>query len=88
MLRVATYRPVRAAPSVACPLLVCVCERDSTTSPDAAIRMGERAPRGEVLRYPVGHFEIYVGEPFERAVADQTAFLERHLASVVPAAVG
>ena len=88
MLRVVTYRPVRAAPSVACPLLVCVCERDSTTSPDAAIRMGERAPRGEVLRYPVGHFEIYVGEPFERAVADQTAFLERHLASVVPAAVG
>jgi uncharacterized protein len=86
MLRVATYRPVRSAPSVACPLLVCVCERDSTTPPGAAIKMGERAPRGEVLRYPVGHFEIYVGEPFERAVADQTAFLQRHLARVAPAA--
>jgi hypothetical protein len=48
--------------------------------------MGERAPRGEVLRFPVGHFEIYLGEPFEQAVAAQTAFLQRHLARVVPAA--
>ena len=72
--------PVRSAASVACPLLVCVCERDQTTPPGAAIKMGERAPRGEVLRYPVGHFEIYLGEPFEQAVAAQTAFLQRHLA--------
>ncbi|MGZ8633665.1 MAG: alpha/beta hydrolase, partial [Solirubrobacteraceae bacterium] len=57
-----------------------------TTPPAAAIKMGERAPRGEVLRYPVGHFEIYVGKPFEQAVAAQTAFLQRHLASVVAAA--
>jgi hypothetical protein len=47
--------------------------------------MGDRAPRGEVLRFPVGHFEIYLGEPFERAVAAQTAFLQRHLARVAPA---
>ena len=86
MLRVATYRPVRSAASVACPLLVCVCEGDQTTPPGAAIKMGERAPRGEVLRYPVGHFEIYLGQPFEQAVAAQTAFLQRHLAPVAPAA--
>jgi pimeloyl-ACP methyl ester carboxylesterase len=74
MLRVATYRPERVAPRVACPLLVCVCERDTTTPPAAAIRMAERAPRGELVRYPIGHFDVYVGEGFERAVADQTAF--------------
>ena len=86
MLRVGTYRPVRSAAAVACPLLVCVCDHDQTTPPGAAIKMGERAPRGEVLRFPVGHFEIYVGEPFEQAVAAQTAFLQRHLAPVAPAA--
>jgi pimeloyl-ACP methyl ester carboxylesterase len=85
MLRVAPYRPVRSAAKVACPLLVCVCEGDTTTPPGAAIKMGERAPRGEVLRYPIGHFDIYVGEHFERAVADQTAFLQRHLGRVTPA---
>ncbi|HEX6519024.1 MAG TPA: hypothetical protein VF070_03290 [Streptosporangiaceae bacterium] len=26
-----------------------------------------------------GHFDIYVGEPFERVVADQLAFLAQHV---------
>src|SRR5690349_3794769 len=34
---------------------------------------------GEVRLYPEGHFDIYVGEPFERVVADQIAFLQRHV---------
>ena len=29
--------------------------------------------------YPIGHFDIYVGEWFERAIADQVAFLKRNL---------
>jgi pimeloyl-ACP methyl ester carboxylesterase len=86
MLRRATYRPVRSAPAVACPLLVCVCERDATAPPGAAVKMAERAPRGEVARFPVGHFDLFVGEHFERAVALQTEFLQRHLARVAPAA--
>lgn len=82
MLHVPTYRPVAQASKVRCPLLVCVCDRDETTPPAAAARMAQRAPRGEAKHYPVGHFEIYKGEWFERAVADQVAFLERHLLSV------
>jgi pimeloyl-ACP methyl ester carboxylesterase len=88
MVRGLAYRPVRAAARVTCPLLVCVCERDATTPPAPAVRMAELAPRGELVRYPIGHFEIYLGEPFERAVRDQTAFLERHLASVATAVSG
>jgi hypothetical protein len=38
------------------------------------------APSGsEVKRYPIGHFDIYLGEWFERAVADQTEFLSKRL---------
>jgi len=33
----------------------------------------------ELRRFPVGHFEVYLGEWFERAVAVQTEFLRRHL---------
>jgi fermentation-respiration switch protein FrsA (DUF1100 family) len=44
-----------------------------------ALRYSATAPRGEVKRYPIGHFDIYRGEPFERAVRDQTEFLLRHL---------
>ena len=45
----------------------------------AAAQVAQQAPRGEARHYPIGHFEIYVGEWFERAVADQTEFLTSHL---------
>ena len=79
MLTMTLYRPTTSAGRVTAPLLVCVCDEDETTPPGPAVRMGEKAPRGEVVHYPVGHFDIYVGEAFERAVADQTAFLRREL---------
>lgn len=83
-LRVTSYRPLRAARRVRCPLLVCVGDRDVVTPPGPALRMAERAPRGEAVRYPIGHFDVYVGEWFERAVADQVAFLRRHLLAAAP----
>ena len=33
----------------------------------------------QVRGYDLGHFDIYRGEGFEQVVADQVAFLERHL---------
>jgi len=78
-LRVALYRPGRAAARVRCPALFCVCEQDVITPPGPTLRHAARAPRGEVKRYPVGHFEIYVGDTWARAVADQTEFLVRSL---------
>jgi pimeloyl-ACP methyl ester carboxylesterase len=79
-LRVGLYRPGRAAARITCPVLFCVCDRDSVAPAQRTLKWAATAPRGEVKRYPVGHFEIYVGEPFERAVADQTEFLVRVLA--------
>ena len=49
------------------------------TPPGPARKVAERAPRGELIEYEGGHFDVYVGEPFERAVGDQIAFLRRHL---------
>jgi fermentation-respiration switch protein FrsA (DUF1100 family) len=79
-LRVGLYRPGRAAARVICPILFCVCDRDSVAPANQTLNYASAALRGEVKRYPVGHFEIYVGEPFEQAVADQTEFLARTLA--------
>jgi pimeloyl-ACP methyl ester carboxylesterase len=88
MLRLATYRPVRAAARVACPLLVSVCDGDATTPPGPALDLAERAPHGELVRYPIGHFDVYFDEAFERAVSDQTAFLARHLGRVAEPLAG
>lgn len=89
MLHVGLWRPVSDARRVACPVLVCVCDRDETTPPAPAAQMARNAPRGEVVHYPIGHFDIYVGDAFERAVTDQVEFLRRVLApsaAAVPAA--
>jgi dienelactone hydrolase len=78
-LRIGLYRPIRHARRITCPWLVCVADGDMVTPPQPALKAAARAPLGEVRRYGVGHFDIYVGETFERVVADQLAFLERHL---------
>jgi dienelactone hydrolase len=73
------YVPGHRAKRVRCPLLVQVADEDTTTPPAPAVNAARKSSQGELRRYPVGHFDIYVGEPFERAVADQLDFLERAL---------
>jgi pimeloyl-ACP methyl ester carboxylesterase len=73
-------RPWAKAKRVTCPLLVQVMSGDVVTPPGPSRKAAESAPRGELIEYPGGHFDIYVGEPFERAVSDQIEFLERALA--------
>src|SRR5437764_11541948 len=77
--RVGLHRPGRSARKVTSPILFCICDTDAVAPAETALRYAATAPRGEVKRYPVGHFDIYLGEPFEHAVADQTEFLVRHL---------
>jgi pimeloyl-ACP methyl ester carboxylesterase len=79
-LSIASYRPIRFADRVRCPVLVQVCEHDSVAPAAAAERVIARlGSRGEAERYPIGHFEPYFGAPFERSVGDQLAFLRRHV---------
>jgi uncharacterized protein len=79
-LTIGLYRPVRHADRVLCPVLVQICVQDSVApaaAAEAVVRhLGER---GEVQRYPIGHFEPYFGAWFERSVGDQLDFLRRHL---------
>ena len=81
-LGIGLHTPGRATSRIACPILFCICETDTVAPAAAAIRHANKAPRGEVRLYPEGHFDIYVGEAFERVVADQIEFLRSH----VPAA--
>jgi uncharacterized protein len=78
-LQILRYRPGRKAAGVACPILFCICEADSVAPAGPTKRYAKRAPKGEVLLYPEGHFDIYVGAAFEKVVADQLAFLQRHV---------
>jgi alpha-beta hydrolase superfamily lysophospholipase len=74
------FRPARLAAKLHCPWLLCVGEADRVAKPGPAIAAGRRAPLGELRTYPgVDHFDIYDGREFEAVVADEVAFLRRHL---------
>jgi pimeloyl-ACP methyl ester carboxylesterase len=76
----APFRPARLAAGLHCPWLVCVGEADRVARPGPAIAAARRAPLGELRTYPgVDHFDIYDGPEFEAVVADEVAFLRRHL---------
>lgn len=78
-LNILRYRPGREAARVCCPILFCICEKDSVAPARASLKYARRAPRGEIATYPVGHFDIYQGSGFEQVVARELEFLQRHL---------
>ena len=49
-----------------------------------AVRAASRAPRGELVRMPGGHYEPFLGG-HERAVEAELSFLRRHLPGGSPA---
>jgi len=74
------FRPGRLAAGLHCPWLACVGEADRVAKPGPAIAAARRAPLGELRTYPgVDHFDIYAGPAHEAVVADEIAFLRRHL---------
>lgn len=78
LLTAPLYRPGPRAEHLGMPVLVCVAEDDPITPPAPAIRMAQRAPRGELRRYPGGHFGLYQGEMFQQVIGDQIEFLREH----------
>jgi len=88
-LDVGPYRPTSKAGQVLCPLLVVTCAGDQVTPPAPARKMAEKAPQGRSVEYGPewgGHFNIYVGDLFEKTIVDQIEFLGETLGVGEPAA--
>ncbi|RYJ03065.1 MAG: alpha/beta hydrolase, partial [Actinomycetales bacterium] len=81
-LGIVSSYPGRRAKALAAPAFFVVCDTDTVAPAKATLRHVSKAPRGEVLKYPAGHFDIYRGEHFEQVVSAETEFLQR----VVPVA--
>lgn len=47
--------------------------------PELSRETAKRAPRGETIEYPIAHFHVYAPKIREQVLADQVAFLRRHL---------
>ncbi len=74
------YRPVRYVRAVRCPSLIIACMEDSMASPRAAVlaaaRMGDKA---RLVKLPIRHFDVCIGEWFERSSQEQVSFFSAHL---------
>jgi uncharacterized protein len=77
-LLLGSYRPGRSASRVSCPLLVVVCDEDSSVLAAPAAAAADRAPRGELVRLPGRHYAPFLAA-HERAVDAELSFLRRHL---------
>lgn len=78
ILRSHGYDPLEHIRKVRCPVLIQICDHDSL-APIRAEVQEELRKYAEVINYPIGHFDIYVGSHFEKSVSDQLAFFKKHL---------
>jgi dienelactone hydrolase len=79
VIAMALFRPIASARRAHCPLLFLVGEADAITPTDVTRKAASLAPRAEVVSLPGGHFDAYLGEQFELAVAAEVPFLVEHL---------
>lgn len=71
------FAPGRRTRRIRCPILFRICDADTVAPAQAT----HRHAAGVSRRYPAGHFDIYVGDHFERVIADQLAVLRSHTPS-------
>jgi pimeloyl-ACP methyl ester carboxylesterase len=76
---VLTYAPGRLVGRIGCPVFVALCDPDTVAPNKPAAKQLAKNPLVEVRTYPVGHFDIYLGDAFEAAVTDYLAFLDEHV---------
>jgi pimeloyl-ACP methyl ester carboxylesterase len=79
VLQIAVTSAKRAARRIRAPLLVCVSEHETLIDPHHVETVARRASRGEARHYAGDHFAIYHPPLVDDLLADQTAFLRRHL---------
>ena len=69
--------PTKTAQDVNCPVLLQICEHDSTVAPDSHTQVAQILDdKATLVKYPIDHFDIYHGEHFKKAVAEQVKFID------------
>jgi dipeptidyl aminopeptidase/acylaminoacyl peptidase len=72
-------RPIRRAADIQCPILLIVAEHDTMAPVGPALRVADKAQRGEIHRSRGGHYDVYQGgKSFDDVVAAELEFLRRH----------
>lgn len=76
-LHIMFYSPGKAAKDVKCPMYVAICGKDTVAPAKKTEQLVKSAKNCEYVVYPVGHFDVYLDEPFKKACSDYKDFLRR-----------
>ena len=79
LLAILAYRPIYIVRRIQAPVLIIAAEQDSLIPFAATRRTAARIARCQFEALPIGHFDLYEGSWFEKSIALQVAFLQRHL---------
>lgn len=75
----ASYRPITTAGKLKCPALIILGEKDSLHPPAPIEKAASIIGKAKLVKMPIGPFDPYAGEWFEKVVDIETRFLKEHL---------
>lgn len=84
ILGIPLFRPIRHAKRIKAQLLMVVTDKDEISPPSVIAKAAKLAPRGEVVHFDAGHFDIYFGDFFDRATEAIIGFLSTTPAAAAP----
>jgi fermentation-respiration switch protein FrsA (DUF1100 family) len=80
VLQIGFMRPGAYVPKIKGAIIFGICGKDTVAPPKPTLAFAKKAKNGTIKYYDdMGHFDIYLGEPYQRATADYLNFLRKHL---------
>lgn len=73
------YYPGKYADKVKCPIYYAVCENDTIAPAKKTLKYAKRSKYATIKKYPYGHFDIYLGDNFQRVILDYIDYYKLNL---------
>lgn len=75
---ITTYYPGLSAQAVKCPTLLIACLKDTVAPVGPTIKYAKKLPQGTLVEFDTGHFDIYMGDWFEKTTETQLTWLQKN----------
>lgn len=73
------YCPGKFAKNVKCPIFYAVCENDTVAPAKKTLYYVKKSKNAVINKYPCGHFDIYLGENFQKVILDYIEFFKHNI---------
>ncbi|HBF0689780.1 TPA: alpha/beta hydrolase [Clostridioides difficile] len=78
LLEFIKYSPSRYTKDITIPIYYAVCRKDTLAPSKATVKCAKLSKKATIKEYDCGHFDIYLGNYFENAIADYIGFFDKN----------